>query len=42
LPPKIYKTETETKNGKEYFIDSEGTFSHFFNDILIKKTRHSS
>lgn len=36
LPSKIYKSEAETKNGLEYFINNDGTFSHYFTDLLIK------
>lgn len=41
VPSKIYRSEVETKNGQEYFINSAGTFSHVFSDLLIKKSPHS-
>lgn len=41
LPSKIYKAESETKGGSEYFVNSDGTFSHFFEEILIKKADYS-
>jgi hypothetical protein len=30
LPSKLYRSEVDTKGGLEYFINEDGTFSHFF------------
>ena len=30
LPNKIYSSQTETKEGGEHFINSEGTYTRFF------------
>jgi hypothetical protein len=41
LPYKIYNSEQNTKNGFEYFINSQGTFYRRFENILFKKSRQS-
>lgn len=41
LPSKIYKQESDTKGGSEFFINSEGSFSYIFGNLLIKKSPHS-
>jgi hypothetical protein len=41
LPTKIYKSEGATKNGLEYFINQEGSFTRVFESILIKKNKNS-
>ncbi len=41
LPSKIYKQESDTKGGSEYFINSEGSFTHIFGNLLIKKSPYS-
>jgi hypothetical protein len=38
LPSKIYKQESETKGGSEFFINSESTFSYIFGSLLMKKS----
>ena len=42
LPTKIYKSKGDTKNGLEHYITNEGTFSHYFTDLLIKSSQTST
>ena len=41
LPSKIFGRESDTKGGGEYFVNSQGTFSKIFAELLIKKSEHS-
>ncbi len=41
LPSKIFGRQSETKGGGEYFVNSQGTFSKIFTELLIKKSEHS-
>ena len=42
LPGKVYSQKKDTKDGYEYFINSKGTFSRIFNNVLFKKSAESS
>ncbi len=41
LPSKVYARESETKGGGEYYVNSHGTFSKIFTELLMKKSAHS-
>lgn len=41
LPYKIYKSESETKSGFEYFVNSDGSFFRQFDNILFRKSKTS-
>lgn len=41
LPNKLYGSLSETKDGQEFYINSEGTFYQQFDNILIRKTKNS-
>ena len=41
MPFKIYNSEEETKQGGEYFINSDGTFFRIFENVLYRKSEIS-
>jgi hypothetical protein len=41
MPSKIYQKESDTKGGKEFYVNSQGIFSSIFSEILIKKSTNS-
>jgi hypothetical protein len=39
LPNKIHKSQADTKDGGEHFINSDGEYTKLFIDLLVKKAR---
>jgi hypothetical protein len=42
LPNKIHKSQADTKDGGEHFVNSHGEYNHLLKDILIRKSRDPS